>query len=99
MSRGAFRLFGTPPALTHVVDDEALALAENQPGRVRVEADGQIGRGGEELEGAAPAHVAAQDASGELLAVGDGYHVAIADVQPGQEETVREGADVFQIFP
>lgn len=81
------------PVLTHVVDDEALALAENQPGRVGVEGDGEVGRGGEELERAAAADVAPQDAGGELLAVGDGYHVAVADVQPGQaaggEERVR----------
>lgn len=75
--------------LTHVVDDETLALAENKPGRVRVEGDGQIGRGGEELEGAAPAHVAAQDAGGQLLAVGDGDHVAVADVQSGHGEVER----------
>lgn len=49
-----------------------------------MEGDGQVGRGGEELERAAAADVAPQDAGGELLAVGDGYHVAVADVQPGQ---------------
>lgn len=51
-----------------------------------MEGDGQIRGGGEELEGAAPANVAAQDPSGNLVAVGDGQHVAVADVQSGQEE-------------
>lgn len=79
----------TLPVLTHVVDDEAFALAENEPGRVRVEGDSQIGRGGEELERAAAANVPPQYASGELLAICDGYHVAVADVQPGQGDTER----------
>lgn len=54
-----------------------------------MEGDGEIRRGGEELERAAPADVPPQDASGELLAVGDGYHVAVADVQSGHEEMER----------
>lgn len=74
----------TELALTHVVDDEALALAEDEPRRVRVEGDGQVGGGGGELEGATPPHVPAQHASGDLIAVGDGQHVAVADVQPGE---------------
>lgn len=55
-----------------------------------MEGDGQVRGGGEKLEGAAPADVAAQDASGDLVAVGDGHHVAVADVQPGQEEDRQE---------
>lgn len=51
-----------------------------------MEGDGQIRSGGEKLEGAAPANVAAQDPSCNLVAVGDGQHVAVADVQSGQEE-------------
>lgn len=74
------------PALTHVVNDEALALSEDEAGRVGVEGDGQVGGGGEKLKGAAPADVAAQDASGDLVAVGDGQHVAVADVESEQEE-------------
>lgn len=74
------------PALTHVVNNEALALSEDEAGRVGMKGDGQVWGGGEKLEGAAAADVAAQDASGDLVAVGDGQHVAVADVQPGQEE-------------
>lgn len=89
----------TLPVLTHVVDDEAFTLAENEPGRVRVEGDSQIGRGGEELERAAAANVPPQYASGELLAICDGYHVAVADVESGQkvqcmafyDECIHEG--------
>lgn len=54
-----------------------------------MEGDGQIRGGGEELEGAAPANVAAQDPSRNLVAVGDGQHVAVADVQSGQEEDTQ----------
>lgn len=74
------------PALTHVVNNEALALSEDEASRVGMEGDGQVRGGGEKLEGAAPADVAAQDASRDLVAVGDGQYVAVADVQPGQEE-------------
>lgn len=52
-----------------------------------MEGDGQIRRGGEELEGAASPDVPAQDASRDLVAVGDGQHVAVADVQ--SEDTAR----------
>lgn len=79
----------TLPVLTHVVDDEAFALAENEPGRVWVEGDSQIGRGGEELERAAAANVPPQDASGELLAISDGYHVTVTDVQSGHGDTEK----------
>lgn len=82
-------LIHTLPALTHVIDDEALALAKNKPSRVWMEGDSQIGRGGEELERAAPTDVPPQDAGGELLTVGDGYHVAVADVQSGHGEMER----------
>lgn len=54
-----------------------------------MEGDSQIGRGGEELEGAAAANVPPQYASGELLAVCDGHHVAVADVQSGHGDTER----------
>lgn len=47
-----------------------------------MEGDGQVRAGGGELKGAAAADVAAQDPSGDLVAVGDGQHVAVADVQP-----------------
>lgn len=63
-----------------------------------MEGDGQIRRGGEELEGAAPADVAAQDASGQLLAIGDGYHVAVADVQPGHQEIQSKAIYKYNIY-
>lgn len=75
--------------LTHVVDDEALALAEDEPGWIWVEGDGQVGGGGGELEGAAASDVAPQDTSRDLIAVGDGQHVAVADVQPEDSEKIR----------
>ena len=67
--------------LTHIVDDEAFALPENESRRVGVEGDGQVRGGGGELEGAAASHVAPQDSSCDLIAVSDGQHVAVADVQ------------------
>lgn len=53
-----------------------------------MEGDGQIRGGGEEFEGAASPDVPAQDASRDLVAVGDGQHVAVTDVQ--SEDTKRE---------
>lgn len=73
--------------LTHVVDDEAFSLSEDKPGRIRVEGDGQVRAGGGELEGAAPSHVPSQDTSRDLIAVSDGQHVAVADVE-SEEMTV-----------
>lgn len=52
-----------------------------------MEGDGQIGGGGGELEGAASPDVPSQDASRDLVAVGDGQHVAVADVQSEEMET------------
>lgn len=77
-------------AFTHVVYNEALALSKDKASRVGMEGDGQIRGGGEKLEGAAPTNVATQDPSRNLVAVGDGQHVAVADVQSGQEED-RQG--------
>lgn len=57
-----------------------------------MEGDGQIRGGGEKLEGAAPTNVATQDPSRNLVAVGDGQHVAVTDVQSGQEED-RQGQE------
>lgn len=56
-----------------------------------MEGDGQIRGGGEELEGAASPDVPAQDASRDLVAVGDGQHVAVADVQ--SEDAARRETD------
>lgn len=54
-----------------------------------MEGDGQVGGGGGELEGAAASDVAPQDTSRDLIAVGDGQHVAVADVQPEDSEKIR----------
>lgn len=47
-----------------------------------MEGDGQVRAGGGELEGTAASDVAPQDPGGDLVAVSDGQHVAVADVQP-----------------
>lgn len=51
-----------------------------------MEGDSQIGGGGGELEGAASPDVPPQDASRDLVAVGDGQHIAVADVQSKEME-------------
>lgn len=53
-----------------------------------MEGDSQIRGGGGELEGAAPSDVAPQDTSRDLIAVSNGQHVTVTDVQP---EDGREG--------
>lgn len=58
-----------------------------------MEGDGQVGGGGGELEGAAASDVPPQDPGRDLIAVGDGQHVAVADVESEDErqtETERE---------
>lgn len=54
-----------------------------------MEGDGQVRGGGGELEGAAASDVAPQDTSRDLIAVGDGQHVAVTDVQPEDSERNR----------
>lgn len=70
-----------PTPRTYVVHDESLPLPEDEPGRVRVELDGEVGAGRVELLGAAAANVLPQDAGGELVPVVDGEDVAVGDVQ------------------
>lgn len=53
-----------------------------------MEGDSQIRGGGGELEGAASPDVPPQDTSRDLIAVSDGQHVAVTDVQ--SEDTRRE---------
>lgn len=53
-----------------------------------MEGDSQIGGGGGELEGAASPDIPPQDASRDLIAVSDGQHVAVTDVQ--SEDIERE---------
>ncbi len=68
-------------ALTHIVDDETFALAKDEASWIRVEGDSQVRGGGGELEGATSPDVPSQDASRDLIAVSDGQHVAVTDVQ------------------
>lgn len=70
-----------PAPHTYVVHDESLALPKDEPSRVRVELDGEVGAGGVELLGAAAAHVLPQDAGRELVPVVDGEDVTVGDVQ------------------
>lgn len=76
-------------ALTHVVDDEAFALAKDKPGWIRMEGDSQVRGGGGQLEGAATPHVPPQDPCRDLVAVGDGQHVTVTDVQSEDSERNR----------
>lgn len=78
-------------ALTHVVDDEAFALAKDKPCWIRMEGDSQVRRGGRELEGAATANVPPQDPGRDLVAVSDGQHVTVTDVQSEDRERNRVG--------
>lgn len=55
-----------------------------------MEGDGQVRGGGGELEGAAAADIAAQDPCRDLVAVGDGQHVTVADVQSEDGAKARE---------
>lgn len=77
--------------LTHVVDDEAFALAKDEPRWIRMEGDSQVRSGGRELEGAATADVAPQDPCRDLVTVGDGQHVTVTDVQSEDSERNRVG--------
>lgn len=85
------RGYAQHPALpTYVVHDESLPLPKDEPGRVGVELDGEVGAGGVELLGTAAADILPQDSSGELVPIVNGEDVAVGEVQAGKESLVRE---------
>lgn len=86
-------------ALTHIVDDEALALPEDEPGWIWVEGDSQIRGGGGELEGAASPDVPSQNTSRDLIAVSDGQHVTITDVQSEGKKRGKWKASETEVQP
>lgn len=83
---------GSPGSPTDVAHGEALPLPEDEAGRVRVELDGQIGRGGVELLGPAAAQELAQDVAVEVIPIIDREDVTLAQVQAaGREEGSGKG--------
>lgn len=83
---------GSPGSPTDVAHGEALPLPEDEAGRVRVELDGQVRRGGVELLGPAAAQELAQDVAVEVISIIDREDVTLAQIQAaGREEGSRKG--------
>lgn len=69
------------------MDHEAVAVAVDLGGRVRLELDGDVRRGRVELEAGPRAAVLTQNLGRQVVSIVEGHHVILPYVEPGESGT------------